>query len=116
MRCDCERKGLQRPLKGEKDDVYRAVRTINAMENLKVLPVRYEQFLVAHKYHTCERIWPRNTCFPDLIGPKPILNCQRNRAFHIALGKLWTKIESGMRIPIKNSLPSFSKVSGLNDE
>ena len=36
------------PLKGEKDDVYRAVRTINAMESLKVLPVRYEQFLVAN--------------------------------------------------------------------
>ena len=29
------------PLKGEKDDVYRAVRTINAMESLKVMPVRY---------------------------------------------------------------------------
>ena len=25
------------PLKGEKEDVYRAVRTINAMESLKVL-------------------------------------------------------------------------------
>ena len=36
------------PLKGEKDDVYRAVRTINAMESLKVMPVRYEQFLVAN--------------------------------------------------------------------
>ena len=34
--------------KGEKDDVYRAVRTINAMESLKVMPVRYEQFLVAN--------------------------------------------------------------------
>ena len=36
------------PLKGEKDDVYRAVRTRNAMESLKVMPVRYEQFLVAN--------------------------------------------------------------------
>ena len=36
------------PLKGEKDDVYRAVRTINAMESLKVMPVRYEQFLIAN--------------------------------------------------------------------
>ena len=36
------------PLKGEKDDGYRAVRTINAMESLKVMPVRYEQFLVAN--------------------------------------------------------------------
>ena len=34
--------------KREKDDVYRAVRTINAMESLKVMPVRYEQFLVAN--------------------------------------------------------------------
>ena len=38
------------PLKGEKDDVYRAVRRINAMECLKVMPVRYEQFLVANKH------------------------------------------------------------------
>ena len=36
------------PLKGENDDVYRAVRTINAMESLKVMPVRHEQFLVAN--------------------------------------------------------------------
>ena len=39
-----------RPLKGEKGDVYRAVRRINVMENLKVLAVRYEKFLVANKY------------------------------------------------------------------
>ena len=38
------------PLKGEKVDVYRAVRTINAMESLKVMPLRYEQFLVANKH------------------------------------------------------------------
>ena len=38
------------PLKGEKDDVYRATRTINAMESLKVMPVRYEQLLVANKH------------------------------------------------------------------
>ena len=38
------------PLKGEKDDVYRAVRTITAMESLKVMPVRYEKFLVANKH------------------------------------------------------------------
>ena len=37
------------PLKGEKDDVCRAIRTINAMERLKVMPVRYEQFLAANK-------------------------------------------------------------------
>ena len=39
-------------IKGEKDDVYRVVRTINAMESLKVMPVRYEQFFVANK-HRC---------------------------------------------------------------
>ena len=38
-----------RPSKGEKDDAFKAVRTINAMESLKVLPVKYEQFLVANK-------------------------------------------------------------------
>ena len=46
----CEKQSAEAnfgPLKGEKDDVYRAVRTINAMESLKVMPVRYEQFLVA---------------------------------------------------------------------
>ena len=31
-----------------RDDVYRVVRTINAMESLNVMPVRYEQFLVAN--------------------------------------------------------------------
>ena len=40
------------PLKGEKDDVYRAVRTINAIDSFKVMPVRYKQFLVANK-HRC---------------------------------------------------------------
>ena len=38
------------PLKGEKDDVYRAVKKINAMESLKVMPARYEKFLVANKH------------------------------------------------------------------
>ena len=37
-------------LKGEKDFVYRAVRTINTMESLQVMPVRSEQFLVASKH------------------------------------------------------------------
>ena len=37
-------------IKGEKHDVYRAVRAINVMESLKVMPVRYEQFLVANKH------------------------------------------------------------------
>ena len=38
------------PLKVEKYDFYRAVRTTNAMGSLKVMPVRYEQFLVANKH------------------------------------------------------------------
>ena len=42
--------GKLRQLKGKKDDLCRAVRAINAMESLKVLPVKYEQFLVAKKY------------------------------------------------------------------
>ena len=39
-----------RPLKRKKDDVYRAVSTINAIESLKVLPVRYKRFLVANEH------------------------------------------------------------------
>ena len=39
-----------RPFKLEKDDVYRAVRTINAMASLKVLQVWHGQFLVGNKY------------------------------------------------------------------
>ena len=35
-----------RPLEGDKDYFYRAVRPINAIDSLKVLPVRYDQFLV----------------------------------------------------------------------
>ena len=73
-----------RPVLGEKYDVYRAARTINAMEIFKVLPVSNEKFLVANKHRSCERIRTRNTCSPDLIGPRPILNCQRNRTLHIA--------------------------------
>ena len=48
-----ERNSLRRrnvkQLKAEKDDIYRAVKIINAMESLKVLPVRYEQFLVGNE-------------------------------------------------------------------
>ena len=39
-------------LKGEKDDVHRAVRTLNAIECLKVMPLRYEKFLVVNQ-HQC---------------------------------------------------------------
>ena len=48
-----------RPLKGEKDDVYRALRTINAAEIFTLLPARYEQFFVANITDTCERIRAR---------------------------------------------------------
>ena len=68
----------------EKDHVYSDVRKINAMESLKyaskVLTVSCIKLAVIHvsefglETHAL------------LIGPKPILNCQQNRAFHIALG------------------------------
>ena len=35
-----------------------------------------------------ERIQTRNTCFPVLIGPKPILNCPLNCTFHIPLANI----------------------------
>ena len=64
------------PLKGEKDDVYRAVGTMNAMETLKVMPVRYKKFLVAKQAPIHVSKFSLEI-FALLIGPK--------RAFHIAL-------------------------------
>ena len=50
----CGKNILQRQSLGhyerEKDDVYTAVKAINAMESLKVLPVRYEKLFVANKH------------------------------------------------------------------
>ena len=53
MPCSVEKQSAEvsfRPLNGEKDNVYIAVRTINAMESFKVLQIWYEQFVVANKH------------------------------------------------------------------
>lgn len=54
-------------------EVYGALKTMNAMDIWKVMPVRYEQFLVANKHRYISTIRPKTyTCLP--IGPKLIVN------------------------------------------